>query len=486
MPREWLRRLPSRAFWSINRCGVRWLTLLCDVWRHSFVRYACYVALGVWALAADPFTLSSTSDRALSREYQNIHVRLSGVETAPLTVVMIDAQSIRELHAGGLGWMSSDDWPLNYNDHARLITDLTVNQPHPPSTLFYDVFFEVPRSSSGDLGRLGTRISRLSNQANLAALFFAGGGSPMPISELSYQLLAEPRVAPTSWSGHGDDYPMTAPVPFQDSDRVDVMPTPAVALYQALCDAEERSCDWLTPSEAPDLSLQWAARAAPECVPEEPFTRTRALLKRFSQGVLQGLYGRAEPHHLSPTCLPIHLVRASQLYGNEPVSLVPPGIDEGAPYAVMVGVVMPSTLDYVTTPIYEQLPGVLLHAVAFENLWRLESDYFRYSDMTLWGIGAWCLTVLLFMQQAKRRQHSPPRSKILMFLLWWLVITLAVLFLQGVFYSLMRVVPEGWLSLIAVIPLLREVVLRNEAATLQLKEKKIVTNKKAFTSEKTP
>ncbi|MCE8014820.1 CHASE2 domain-containing protein [Halomonas sp. MCCC 1A17488] len=438
-------------------------------WQIAGVRYLVYVALGIWALAADPFTLSSTSDRALSREYQNLHVRLSGVEPAPLTVVMIDAPSIQALHGDGSGWMSSSDWPLDYADHARLITDLTDSQAHPPSALFYDIFFEAPRSASGDLGRLGSRLSMLA-QDGPTKLLLAGGGSPMPMSLPSYELLAQPQLAPTSWHGHGDDYPFLAAVPLLNTTRGDVRPTPAVAVYQALCEASNRSCDWLEPTSASDLSVQWASREAPECVPAEPVSRSGALLKRFAQGVLQGLYRKVEPSHLSADCLPVNLVRASQLYGDDPVSLVPPELGEGAPYAVMVGVVMPSMLDYVATPIYEQLPGVMLHAVAFENLWRLESGYFRYRDVTLWGIAAWCLAVLLFMLQAQRRHVSPPRTKIPLVLIWWGVITVAVLLLQLVFHNLMRIVPEGWLSLIAVVPLLREVVLRNEAATQPIKE----------------
>ena len=440
------------------------------LWRCPLVRFGTYVALGTWALAADPFTLSSTSDRALSREYQNVQVRLSGVDPAPLTVVKIDAQSIRELHAEGSGWMSSDDWPLNYADHARLITDLTVNQAHPPSALFYDIFFEAPRSASGDLGRLGRRLSRFAEQANAPVLLLAGGGPPMPMSLPSYELLEQPRLAATAWSGHGDDYPITAPVAFLHSERVELSPTPAVAMYQALCEVSGRDCDWLEPANAPALSLQWSAREAQECVPEEPFSRTGALLNRFLQGVLQGLFSAAEPSPLSTDCLPVNLVRASALYGSDPVSLVPPGVDEGEPYGVMVGVVMPSTLDYVSTPTYERLPGVIQHAVAFENLWRLEGEYFRYQDVTLWGVAAWCLAVVLFMWQAQRRHAAPPRNRLLLLFLWWVVITLVVLLLQLMFHNLMRIVPEGWLSLIAIVPLLREVVLRNEAITILDKE----------------
>ncbi|MGB8714356.1 MAG: hypothetical protein WCD50_14695, partial [Onishia taeanensis] len=94
-------------------------------WRYSVLRLCIYCLLGVWALLGDPFTLSSVSDRALTHEYHNLQVRLSGVDVSPVTVLVLDSESINGLHNNGHGWMSSDDWPLDYNDHKRLITDLT-------------------------------------------------------------------------------------------------------------------------------------------------------------------------------------------------------------------------------------------------------------------------------------------------------------------------------------------------------------------------
>jgi len=448
----------------------RWSTLRHKLWCRLPVRYLTYLALGAWALLADPFTLSSTSDRALSREYHNFYVRLSGVEMAPLTVVTIDASSIRNLNADGSGWMSSNDWPLDYTDHARLISDLTVKQERPPASLFYDIYFEEQRDASGELERLGRRLSLIDNRGTGTDIVLAGGGTPMPMSPDAYERLDQPRLSATAWSGHGELYPLSAPIQFQDSETTETTPTPAAVMYQALCAAGAKECEWLDPSSAPAVSVHWTAVESSECIPAEPSSHIWMLAKRFLEGVLQGLYSKAEPSHLPAKCMPVHIVRASQLYGDDPVSLVPPGIDEDAPYAVMVGVVMPSTHDYIQTPVYERVPGVLLHAMAFENLWRLDDGYFHYRNMTYWGLLFWAAAVLLFMGQAERRHNSPPRRKLPWVLLWWAAIAGAVVLVQLVFHNILRIVPEGWLSLIAVVPLLREIVLRNEAAIMKIKE----------------
>ncbi|WP_087721037.1 CHASE2 domain-containing protein [Salinicola salarius] len=184
---------------------------------------------------------------------------------------------------------------------------------------------------------------------------------------------------------------------------------------------------------------------------------------------MQGMFGQIEPDYISTDCLPMHVVNAAQFYADkEPRTLRPPGLDPDIPYVVMVGVKMPSMHDYVQTPVYDKLPGIFLHAFAFENLWRLDAGYYWLKDLTYYGLLAWCLCVIYFMWQAKRfakRRRTPRRMHHILF--WWLVIGLSVVVIQVVFHNLMRIVPEGWLSLVALLPLLREVVLRLEADPMQ-------------------
>src|SRR5690606_4437890 len=73
--------------------------------------FLMYLILGAWAIWADPFGLSSASDKALSDELSRIRAYLNPVGPAPITVVSIDYESIKGLHNEGQGWMRANDWP---------------------------------------------------------------------------------------------------------------------------------------------------------------------------------------------------------------------------------------------------------------------------------------------------------------------------------------------------------------------------------------
>lgn len=444
------------------------------LWRNTVLRLCIYCLLGVWALLGDPFTLSSASDRALSNEYHNLHVRLSGVDEPPVTVLLLDAESIQGLHNNGQGWMSSNDWPLDYNDHKRLITDLTVRLDDPPAALFYDIFFEAPRAASGDLTRLGRTIDHIHTSDKGVPIVLAGGGVTMPMTEEALSQLGEPVLSPIAWEGFGDFYPLAAalndePQKANAQAPPALAPTPAVSLYEVWCSNSPRPCDWLTPATAPPMAIHWSAKESQSCIPADYSHRAWVVTRRFIEGIMQGIFGQVEPDYISTDCLPMHVLNAAQFYADEaPTTLRPPGLAPYIPYVVMVGVEMPSMHDYVQTPVYDRLPGVFLHAFAFENLWRLDAGYYWLKDLTYYGLLAWCLCVIYFMRQAKRidrRGHTPRRMYHV--LLWWLVIGLLVVVLQVLFHNLMRIVPEGWLSLVALLPLLREVVLRLEADRMQ-------------------
>src|SRR5690606_15618208 len=98
-----------------------------------------YLVLGAWAIWADPFGLSSASDKALSDEMSRIRAYLNPVGPAPITVVSIDYESIKGLHNKGQGWMQANDWPLAYAVHVRILRDLmNPLDTERPAAIFYD------------------------------------------------------------------------------------------------------------------------------------------------------------------------------------------------------------------------------------------------------------------------------------------------------------------------------------------------------------
>lgn len=432
----------------------RWIATL---WHSVYVRFLTYLALGAWALVADPFRLSSSSDDALSRAYHNLQVRLNGVSPPPLTVVMIDNDSIAAAHAAG--FFASNDWPLDYTDHRKLLTWVLDTSNHPPAAVFYDIFFQKPRSSSGDLAILGDMLAVLAEEPDVPPLYLAGGGAHMPISLAAHQALERAWLTPTAWSGVGSFYPLAASL---HKEHTHPTTTPAILMYQAMCQAGADGCPPLSPSH-PAVSVRWGLRTDDNCVPYDIVDRAWHIGERLVLGILQGFFSVAPPAPPEPACLPIHSITLDQLRTGGSAALVPPGVAANEPYGVMIGVAMPSAGDFIPSPVYEPLPGVFLHAMAFENLWRLRDSYLRFHDFTLLSLGSWGLAVVGLMLQAASRHRRGIRAGLPTAMRWWVRIAIVVVLLQVVFHHTLHIVPEGWLSLVAIMPLLREVVLRNEA-----------------------
>jgi CHASE2 domain-containing sensor protein len=169
--------------------------------------------------------------------------------------------------------------------------------------------------------------------------------------------------------------------------------------------------------------------------------------------------------------MPFHQVRLAQLYGDNPVSLRPPHLAPGEPFVVLVGNVMPSLHDYHPTPLYGQVAGVYLHAGALANLERHGKNYIKETDLTYLNWLALIVAVSLCMCSvwlgaSKAGDVAQQESLLLKFwgkLKIWLLDVTVLLLLYIAFYYFLRATPEGWLSLIALLPFLREVVIAGES-----------------------
>src|SRR5690606_15567057 len=94
MVKQCLAQAANLATWTVRRA---------QMWRRCVVqkknwRLLLYFLLGVWAIQANPFGLSSAADKALSDELARIRAYVSPVAPAPITVVAIDWESINGLY----------------------------------------------------------------------------------------------------------------------------------------------------------------------------------------------------------------------------------------------------------------------------------------------------------------------------------------------------------------------------------------------------
>lgn len=480
----------TKARQSARGPAASWLTKARQ-WR--LVPFLIYFGLGVWAIQADPFGLSSASDKALSDELSRIRAYLYPVAPAPITVVSIDYESIKGLHNEGQGWMQANDWPLAYADHSRILRDL-MNPPatERPAGIFYDIFFERPRTLSGTMAPLGRLVQRANQHPQMPSVYLAGGGAYMPISADAYTALDEPLLAVSAWEGYGDYYPLHASLGARDgvAQPKEKTALAATALYLALCERRGQDCGWARDQDAAALALQWEVLNEPGCSTRDPIQGWRRVLAgvRSIVGRMLGMTNQLDI--APPACLPFHQVRLSELYADQPASLRPPHLAPGEPYAVLVGVVMKSMNDYHLTPLYGQIQGVYLHAAALENLDRMGSGYIRDRDIRGLSIGVWLALLLAFWVHRGRRKRAggkAPRKtrrhvqqraaadaaaagrRWMHTVRWalgrlglWALFALAVVGLYVGFYVVGDIAPEGWLSLIALVPLLRQVVAGTE------------------------
>ncbi|WP_433768133.1 CHASE2 domain-containing protein [Pseudomonas putida] len=428
-----------------------------------------YLGFAYWVLFSDPFGLSSAADKALSEQFGRFRAFVWPIDPAPVTVVTIDYPSIAGLNNEGKGWMEANDWPLTYADHGRILRDLALPRAGEaaPAAIFYDIFFERPRATSGDLGQLGRNLKRLDTNPAASRIYLAGGGRFVPMSPASHEQLQPVPLAVSAWEGAGDLYPLQAPLGNATGDRP--VATAASALYQELCRARGDDCHWIEAAGQPDMAIQWSITARDGCPSGWQSTGqdVAAILKRLASL-------EATVQNPPAECLPVHQVRLSQLYGEHPVSLRPPHLKPDEPFVVLVGSVMPSLNDYVASPLYGQVAGVYLHAHALANLSEKGQGYVRQSDQR--GLMVLCLSLMVLFLMFKsdtlglkvqqRMAAKADNDLILVKVFKALGFTLiSMLLVTSSYFACYRLnlAPEGWMSLSAFIPFLWEAIVSNES-----------------------
>lgn len=453
-----LRRL-TECFSRLTQCTI--------------VRSALYILMGAWLILQDPFGISTATDRAISDAYASTLTRLFPVNYPPLTVIQIDESGLEALHQSGR--FSSQDWPILYQEHASILTRI-ASLSHRPQAVFLDVFFQYPRATSGDIAALGQRIDLIQRTTDMH-LLLAGGGENMPMSDASRNALGAAELVPTTWRGHDARYPLYSPS--NSSLQAGIEPVfPAYRLYQLYCQAAN-SCepDSLSESGMPqEIVYQWpagsrerlAGNTGDECPSDNVLIGGAQAIAEIVYSIARGLGFSEGASPLPASCMPIHVVSVADLFTSNTVSLAPPGLEPDAAYVVMLGVAIPSEGDFHGTAVFQRIAGVFLHAVAFENLIRFEADVIRFADLSWLSVTLWAvISVVLPLVIAQRiRNGCTPLP--LGFWKGWFATFLVVVLLQVVFQYVFRLSLDGWLSMIAMLPLLRQVLVNRELSFHQI------------------
>lgn len=352
---------------------------------------------------ADPFGLSEATRRAADTFQTAITAPFHGADL-PRAAGAIAVVEIGPNAQAAQRKLTRVTWPIPLDVHARWL-DLILDAE--PAAIFIDVNFQE-RAAGSALGELVPFVERAKAKGVLvlAAAGLPGRSLPAPLQGLEavnawnadtlfYPLLlgastydadslgpADHAPAGREAAGHGDQGHETAGHALGKADTGAA--TAAFALYDALCTrgALPAFC-----SAAPDrarfaqpMTVRWSTR------PDPLQSRLNAGCParvddfgRFLDAAWTALVwiSRLTEHARSPdaVCRPL-LTIAAELLPEDQMGSAAPAADLLRGRVVFYGMQLEGEHDVVQTPTMGLLPGVQLHAQAFENLLAYGPGYF--------------------------------------------------------------------------------------------------------------
>jgi hypothetical protein len=401
--------------------------------RH-FVRGPLLVALtGAVLIGLDPLGI----EEATAERSEETVMRMSAAFYPPLlsqpsqvTVVLLDRDFV--------GRHDGDAWPVSYDVQGQLL-DKIVSEA--PAAVFVDLLYtDAHQEASAPGVDRDVPMNLLSRVENTQIPFYlastAENGAPcrlhgsrdgdgawidkgriLPSIRRDIDNLTRGGFALIEWSGCPDEYPLYA---------VDEPTThsPAYALYRAVeCSrrSREQQCldNWPDGQYAEPMKIRWGAFT--------PLTQNPFYAKDVCQfdSAVSGLgsawrriavLGREwlsatvgdRNSHVRLRCPSVNVIPASAFFVEPRNDAALKEIIENK--FILVGADIAGSSDIASTPVHGQVAGVIVHAMALDNLLRLNTDYLQeISDpMMHWIVGPLFLVlvaVLAYRARASRWQQ---------------------------------------------------------------------------------
>ncbi len=378
--------------------------------RLFWARFLLYTFLGIYFLWANPFGMGDATDKASQDALYRLFAPWYGTDAQDeIVVVLVDDHAIDQLYQRH--FTGANEWPLLYRDHGAILERIMAFRPR---AVFMDISFEKERSTDESLPAMIRRLQR-AKQRYGTKLFFASGYADGVRSPIQGKLAAVGTLVSSGWQGFGRSYPL-----FYLGRNM-----PAYELYRVACLGSDPRPGCARPllrdvKEGKAMSVLWGSE-----VPSVPFPRyvktscgrrPTDFLSRligFVEAVGRGLVGdtgddsgRCPFHRVLYVHTLVHIARqGSEEERNRLRALLKDRI-------VLVGLSLEGLHDIVTSPVHGQLPGVMLHAMALDNLIAHGADYVKASDEVVeWiGYGTWCVLVLLASLVLYRLERWQERS----------------------------------------------------------------------------
>lgn len=354
--------------------------------REALIRFAFTAAI----IALNPFNLSRATEKVSVDVFNQIiapfYHSLIRDRIVVVTISDKDGRLPLDERPCGAPPCPSSDWPISFDEHAELIRAIIGDDEEArPKAIFVDVLFNNRHSNKDDLTGLATLASGDCADCTTPVIFATQAEKlsdpdrpKLPAVEGAPSLLAADHpdaVAQVTWLG--DDYPLMV------SADGSMKPTPATMLYRlAVGDP-----DFAKESVASPMVVMWgydppqgvASTVDVNCpASDDLLARIRAGLFAVLNGILKNAREASVQSMIMQPCA-FHLEIPAE-------ELLPANFKSEFKYRdilrdsyVFIGADIAGAPDIVRSPVHGELPGVYLHAMAFDNLMTYGANYFRPS-----------------------------------------------------------------------------------------------------------
>lgn len=332
---------------SLPKMAADWLRRL-----GLLSRYVMALALGAGLAFASPFNLSDYTDQGLRSIFMRIASFTLMDESRWVAVAILNDRALQEEEL---------TWPLDAVTHLALLEGYARLDP---SLIFIDLLFLDERDDP-TMPALASGLARLADDTPLliAAPPRTEPGTPLAIAPIA-ALEAHPNIHFVSVESRFSNR-----IPGAYDLRQDQRDSAALRAYAMTCEHRRKGCVDL--SELEVIDPVWPPPSAHACEqhPERCAQVPRNALSRatriFFSGLLQNL-GLSPPAQLNPVGLyPVNAFDAFELADGDFAARQRSRV-EGR--VLMYGQSLLGLGDVEHTPLYGAQPGIMTHAVAYENL----------------------------------------------------------------------------------------------------------------------
>jgi hypothetical protein len=372
--------------------------------------------MGLVVLSMNPFGYSvATAQLTQNALYRVIAPFYLSEARDDIVVVLLNDVAIDELNKSG--FISANEWPIRYQDQANILGSIARHQPR---AVFTDVYFKRERSLDDTLPNMQRRLAHYQQRYGTRFLF-AGGMADEQLNPIQQKLATDFGLSIHGWSGFGEAYPL----------QIDGRRTVAYELYKTACQGSSplSTCapDRATAEDVADdtaLSVRWGSSPADPAFPsyterscEAEDSATYSMLRQIGLGLLNGLIDFENIDERLLVKCPYHtVIFADELFHVEKLGTAEEKerLDKLLrDKMVLFGVTLEGLNDVARSPAHGQLPGVMKHAMALDNLMHYGSDFTRAADDQIARINLWAwIGIVLVISGIQYRFEKSSRQDV--------------------------------------------------------------------------